>query len=69
MRRLAATVGLMSLSTHRKLIMKKILASLSVLALSAPAWAAPSVPEIDAALSLQGLALAAGVAVLLKRKR
>ena len=48
--------------------MKKLLASLSVLALSAPAWAV-DVPEIDAALSLQGLALAAGVAVLLKRKR
>ena len=49
--------------------MKKLLAALSVLALSAPAWASNSVPEIDASLSLQGLALAAGVAVLLKRKR
>ena len=48
--------------------MKKLLASLSVLALSAPAWAS-QVPEIDASLSLQGLALAAGVVVLLKRKR
>jgi hypothetical protein len=48
--------------------MKKLLASLAVLARSAPAWAS-SVPEMDAALSLQGLALAVGVAVLLKRKR
>lgn len=49
--------------------MKKLLISFSFLALSAPTWAAHPVPEIDAALSLQGLALVAGLAVLLKRKR
>ncbi len=50
--------------------MKKTLIALSVMALTtAPAWALPAVPEIDAALSLQGLALALGVAALLKRKR
>ena len=55
--------------THLISIMKKLLISVSVLVLTVPAWAAPAVPEIDAALSLQGLALVVGVAALLKRKR